>query len=159
MVTWRELEQRAPELARAGHAVWQRHGIMYLATVRTDGSPRLHPVVPVLVGGEIFVAMAHESPKWRDLRRDPRCVLHALPGPRDDEFTLRCLARERPEALTAVRTAAGHSIHDDDHIIGFDIEAADLGWWEYVGQPGTFSVRTRWTAQDGLRQLPGLRVT
>src|SRR5262249_22176484 len=64
-----------------------------------------------------------------------------------------------PTPRPAVRTAAGHSIHDDDHIIGFDIEAADLGWWEYVGQPGTFSVRTRWTAQDGLRQLPGLRVT
>lgn len=77
----------------------------------------------------------------------------------DDEFTLRRLGRERPEVLTAVKTAAGHSIHDDDHIIGLDIEAADLGCWEYVGQPGTFSVRTRWTAQEGLRQLPGLRVT
>jgi hypothetical protein len=50
-------------------------------------------------------------------------------------------------------------IRDGDHIIGFDIEVADFGWWEHVGQPGTFSVRTRWTRQGGVRQLPGLRAS
>jgi hypothetical protein len=157
MVTWQQLEEQAPELASAGRRLWQQHGLMYLATIRTDGSPRLHPVAPILATGQIFVAVAQESPKWRDLRRDPRCVLHALPGPRDEEFALRCLAREQPEALAAVRAAAAHVIHDDDHVIGFDIEVADFGWWEHVGQPGTFSVRTRWIPQAGLRQLPGLR--
>ncbi|SRR6266516_2751264 len=157
MATWRQMEERAPGLASAGRELWQRHGLMYLATIRPDGSPRLHPVAPILAEGEIFIAMAQQSPKWRDLSRDPRCMLHALPGPRDDEFALRCQARERPEALDAVRAAAAHTIHDDDHIIGLAIEAADLGWWEHVGQPGTFSVRTRWTPQHGLRQIPGLR--
>jgi hypothetical protein len=157
MATWRQMEERAPGLASAGRELWQRHGLMYLATIRPDGSPRLHPVAPILAEGEIFIAMAQESPKWRDLSRDPRCVLHALPGPRDDEFALRCLARERPEALGAVRAAAAHTIHDNDHIIALAIQAADFGWWEHAGQPGTFSVRTRWTPQDGLRQMPGLR--
>jgi hypothetical protein len=158
MATWRQMEERAPGLASAGRELWQRHRLMYLATIRSDGSPRLHPVAPILAEGEIFIAMAQESPKWRDLRQDPRCVLHALPGPRDDEFALRCLARERPESLGAVMAAAAHVIHHDDRIIGFDIEVADFGWWEHVGQPGTFSVRTRWTPEDGLRQLTGLRV-
>jgi hypothetical protein len=76
---------------------------MYLA-IRADGSPRLHPVTPVLAVVEIFAAMARESPKWGDLSRDPRCVLHALPGPRDEEFALRCLGREKPRALGNVRS-------------------------------------------------------
>jgi hypothetical protein len=159
MVSWRQLEEQAPGLAGAGRELWQRHGLMYLATIRADGSPRLHPVAPVLAVGEIFVAVAPESPKWRDLGRDPRCVLHALPGPRDEEFALRCLAREQPGALGAVRSAAAHVIRDGDHIVGFDIEVADFGWWEHVGQPGTFSVRTRWTPRGGVRQLPGLRAS
>jgi hypothetical protein len=157
MATWRQLEEQARDLASAGRDLWQQHGLMYLATIRPDGSPRLHPVAPILASGKIYIAMAQASPKWRDLSRDPRCVLHALPGPRDDEFTLRCLASENPAARGAVRAAAKHVIHDDDHIIEFDIEVADFGWWEHVGQPGTFSVRTRWTPRYGLRQLPGLR--
>jgi hypothetical protein len=157
MATWQQLKEQAPDLASAAHELWQRHGIMYLATIRADGSPRLHPVVPILANGRIFIAIAQASPKWRDLCRDPRCVLHALPGPRDDEFALRCLARENQAARGTVQAAANHVIHDDDHIIEFDIEVADFGWWAQVGQPGTYSVRTRWTQQHGVHQLPGLR--
>src|SRR5438105_4141829 len=106
MGTWDRLQQEAPEIGAPGRALWQRHGLMYLATTRADGAPRLHPVSPVLAGGALFVAMSEQSPKWRDLRRDPRCVLHCLPGERDVEFALRCMARERPDARPAVRAAA-----------------------------------------------------
>lgn len=156
MVTWRELERQAPELAAAGRALWEQHGLMYLATVRADGSPRVHPVVPLLTEGSVFVAIAQASPKWRDLRRDPRCVLHSLPGQRDDEFVLRCRAHEAGDARDVVRTVASHVIHDDDHILEFDIEQADLGHWEHVGQPNTYAVRQRWQP-GGLQQLKALR--
>lgn len=126
---------------------------MYLATVRSDGSPRLHPVVPVLASGSVFVAIGSWSPKWRDLRREPRCVLHCLPGARDDEFVMRCRAHEAPHALDRVRAAASHLIHDDDQIVEFDIERVDHGWWEHVGQPDTYSVRERWTPSRGVEQL------
>lgn len=159
MPHWYQMSIEAPDLAEAGRALWQEHGLMYLATVRADGSPRLHPVVPVLADGGIYIAIADQSPKWHDLRREARCVLHALPGPRDDEFVLRCRAREAPGSLQRLRAAAKHVIHNDDHIFEFDIELADLGWWEHVGQPGTYSVRTRWSPGAGLRRLPGLRTS
>jgi hypothetical protein len=157
MSDWKQLSLEAPDLATPGRALWQEHGLMYLATVRADGSPRLHPVAPILAGGGIYVAIADQSPKWQDLRREARCVLHALPGSRDDEFVLRCRALEAPGSLQRLRAAARHVIHDDDHIFEFDIEMADLGWWEHVGQPGTYSVRLRWTPGAGVRWLPGLR--
>lgn len=128
---------------------------MFLATVRADGSPRLHPVVPVLVDGQVFVAIADSSPKWRDLARDPRCVLHALPGERDDEFALRGRAVERPDALRAVRAAARHQIHVDDHLVALDIERADWGWWEHVGEPDTYAVRYRWRPGRAVERTEG----
>ena len=153
MSRWADLQEQAPEIAGAGRSLLAEHVLAYLATTRADGGPRVHPVVPVLAGGDLFVAVADRSPKWRDLHRDPRCVLHALPGPRDDEFVLRCNAQEDPDAIGAVRLAARHVIHDDDHVFRFDIERADHGWWELVGQPGTYPIRARWTPQGGVRSL------
>jgi uncharacterized damage-inducible protein DinB len=157
MATWQQFEEAAPELAVPGWALWQRHRLMYLGTTRPNGSPRVHPVSPILADGAVFVAVSPRSPKWRDLVSDPRCVLHCLPGERDDEFVLRCRGRERPDAREAVRTAAAHVIHDDDHVIELDIEQAEHGWWEHVGRPGTYSIRRRWTPGGGVERRPGLR--
>jgi hypothetical protein len=153
MTTWREFASAAPEMAHAGRALWEEHGLMYLATVRADLSPRLHPVAPVLAVDTLFVAVGSWSPKWRDLRREPRCVLHCLPGARDDEFLMRCWAREAPEALDRVRAGAPHVIHDDDHLFEFEIEQVDHGWWEHVGEPTTHPMRQRWTPEGGATPL------
>jgi hypothetical protein len=126
---------------------------MYLATVRADLSPRVHPVAPVLAAGSLFVAVGSWSPKWRDLRREPRCVLHCLPGARDDEFLMRCRTREAPEAVDQVRAVAAHVIHDADHLFEFEIESVDHGWWEHLGEPTTYPIRQRWTPERGVIPL------
>ena len=41
--------------------------ISYLATVRRDGAPRVHPVCPIFAGGRMFAATAADSPKRLDL--------------------------------------------------------------------------------------------
>lgn len=48
----------------------------YLATIRPDGSPRVHPVSPFIAQGRLFVYMEPTSPKGHDLRRDPRYAMH-----------------------------------------------------------------------------------
>jgi hypothetical protein len=146
VATWDEFTAAAPELAAAGRALWDASGLMFLATVRANGAPRLHPVAPVSAAGELLVAISHRSPKWRDLHHEPRCVLHALPGRRDDEFAVRCRAVARPDLREPLRAAAGHVIHDDDHVFAMAIDQVDLGWWELVGEPGTYPVRRRWRA-------------
>jgi hypothetical protein len=157
MVSWDGFERAAPDMAAAGRSLWAQHVLMYLGTVRKDGSPRVHPVVPVLAGGEIFVAVGGWSPKWRDLERDPRCVLHALPGPNDDEFVMRCRAAPADEAIRLVRAAASHAIHGGDRLFSFGIDQVDHGWWERVGQPGTFPVRRRWKPGTGVVELTARR--
>jgi hypothetical protein len=52
-----------------------------------------------------------------------------------------------------VRAAAEHVIHDDDRIFDFAIEQADHGWWENVGQPGTYQIRRRWIPESGVTDL------
>lgn len=74
MTSWTEFAKRAPELAAYG-VKRLGSGVAYLGTVRKDGSPRVHPVTPIL-GQELFLFMEPASPKGKDLQRDPRYTLH-----------------------------------------------------------------------------------
>ncbi len=56
MASWSEMAEHAPEIAAVGQALLDKHGLAYLATVRADGSPRVHPVCPFVIGGRLIVA-------------------------------------------------------------------------------------------------------
>ncbi len=120
--------------------------ITYLATVRRDGAPRVHPVCPIIANGRMFVAIAPDSPKRLDLVRDGRYAMHALPGKRDAEFYVTGRAvRVADEATRALVTeAAEHTVRAEDWIFEFDIERAMTAYWENVGQPDTYPVRQFW---------------
>src|SRR5512146_1218888 len=74
MASWTEFSQQSPELAAFGKARFGS-GVAYLGTLRADGSPRVHPVTPIL-GEQLFLFMEPTSPKGKDLLRDPRYTLH-----------------------------------------------------------------------------------
>lgn len=90
---WRDFELQAPELARLGRKLLSGSRTAFLATVRADGGPRVHPICPVVVSGRLVAVLIRRTPKHRDLLRDPRFVLHALPGPGDAEFWVEGAAR------------------------------------------------------------------
>lgn len=73
-MTWKILEEQQPELAAFG-AERLNGKVAYLATVRQDGSPRVHPVTPI-IGEQLFLFMEPTSPKGKDLQRDARYTLH-----------------------------------------------------------------------------------
>src|SRR5687767_6273458 len=98
MATWSEFEAAEPEMAAIGRGLLEQHQLAYLATVRADGSPRLHPVSPQIIEGQLFVATPRSSPKAQDQIRDGRYVMHMLPGQDDAEFRLRGRARLLTEA-------------------------------------------------------------
>ena len=74
MTSWQEFAQQAPELAAFGEARFGS-GVAYLGTLRADGSPRVHPVTPI-IGEQLFLFMEPTSPKGKDLQRDGRYTLH-----------------------------------------------------------------------------------
>jgi hypothetical protein len=74
-MSWRFLEDQQPELAEFG--VERLNGkVAYLATIRKDGSPRVHPMTPIIGEGHLFVFMEPTSPKGHDLQRDGRYAIH-----------------------------------------------------------------------------------
>ena len=74
-MNWKTFETQSPELAE--YARMRLHNkVAYLATIRKDGSPRVHPFTPIIGEGHFFVFMEPTSPKGHDLRRDPRFAIH-----------------------------------------------------------------------------------
>ena len=104
MITWTEFERQQPALAAAGRAMFYQHGIAlgFLATVRKDGGPRVHPVCPVLSPAGLHVLIL-PGPKRGDLRRDGRYSLHTetfAPPREDDGFAVSGRATEVADQAT-----------------------------------------------------------
>ena len=78
-MSWASLEHAAPKLATFGAKRFE-NGVAYIATVRKQGAPRVHPVTPIIGQGYLFVFMEPTSPKGHDLRRDGRYSLHSSVG-------------------------------------------------------------------------------
>ena len=148
MATWAEFEAAEPEIAALGRSMLVPFKIAYLATVRRDGAPRVHPVSPFVIAGRLFVATPPASPKARDQMRDGRYVIHALPGEDDAEFRIRgrCRLVTDRASKELVREQGPHFVKGDDCIFEYDIEEAATAHWVNVGQPGTYPVRRRWPA-------------
>lgn len=80
MATWQDFENEAPDLAPAVLARLAAHRHHVLATLRTDGSPRVSGTEVQLMGADLTMGSMSGALKALDLRRDPRYALHANPG-------------------------------------------------------------------------------
>ena len=151
MATWAEFAAAAPEMVALGLKQLQKFGLAYLATVRKDGSPRVHPVCPFIADGRLFVATAPTSPKRLDLLRDGRYVLHMLPGKEEEEFLIRGRATFVTDAATRamaveIATGGGLNVKPEEWLFEYHIESAATTYWENVSQPNTRPIRQRWEA-------------
>jgi hypothetical protein len=107
MVSWSKFSAVAPEVASSVSALLYQYGpgLAYLATVRPDGGPRVHPVSPVIADGGLLCFIL-DSPKRRDLLRDGRYALHAYPAETsDDEAYLSGRASRVTDRLRVARLA------------------------------------------------------
>src|SRR6476661_8461672 len=78
--TYDDLAQQAPELAAAIRARFEAERHHVLATLRADGSPRVSGTEVGFRNGQLFLGSMPDARKALDLRRDPRCALHAHTG-------------------------------------------------------------------------------
>jgi hypothetical protein len=101
MLTWGEFRAARPDLADAGRALFYQFsvGLGFLATVRRDGGPRVHPMCPVITDGGLY-AFIIPSPKANDLLRDGRYAMHGFPPAENEDsiyLTGRAVARQDAE--------------------------------------------------------------
>lgn len=154
MHRWSEFAEQAPEIARPGLALLYQFGpgLAYLATVRVDGGPRVHPVCVNAVEGGLF-SLVVPSPKRHDLLRDGRFALHAFSSPTvDDEFFLagRVVHHESHDLVARVRAAqheAGATTSDTELLFEYRLERALYSRYKPRGEPDAFPPEYfRWRA-------------
>lgn len=151
MKRWGEFAREMPEMAEAGRALVYQYkvGLGYLATVRKDGAPRVHPVCPVLANDGLYVFIGNHSPKLKDLLRDGRYALHTFPVPDvDDEFTVsgRAVPIDDPavrKIVYDVYTATGATTSNDTL---FELLLERALHAKYGARPSWPPKYTRWNA-------------
>jgi len=117
VVRWVDFEADAPELGAAAKERLVAPGVLLAVTMRRDGTPRVSPIEPLILDGDLLLSMMWRSRKAADLARDNRILLHNIvTSPQDPrgEIKLRGLA-------VAV---------DDAELRGRyrEVVASELGW-------------------------------
>lgn len=126
---WAEVQSEQPRLADLGERKLSGPGVVLVATIRRDGSPRLSPVEPLFWQGDLWLSMGWGSRKANDLSRDPRILVHSIvtnPSGTEGEYKLR-----------------GHAVGVEDGAIlaEFCREVSQrLGWTPEVGRFHLFRV-------------------
>ncbi len=146
MVTWHAFEEEAPELASFGRERIDRR-VSFLATVRGDGGPRVHPVTPWIVEGHLYVRMYTTSPKVADLERDPRFALHSMMDNDDGaggEFAMHGLATRVHDAGTIAAAYAPIGEFTERPLALLELGVDDVVITEYRGEE---IERRRWSAR------------
>ncbi|WP_179136715.1 pyridoxamine 5'-phosphate oxidase family protein [Candidatus Entotheonella palauensis] len=149
MLTWQEFSDVRPDLAEAGRALLYQFdiGLAFLATVRRDGGPRLHPVCPLIHDGHLLVFVVGNSPKRYDLQRDGRYALHTFPpSDNDDEFycTGSAVSVSEPALRQAMAEQAKHDVQDHEILFELRLERALHTTWENPRQPNTRPIHMKW---------------
>ena len=152
MVTWKEFAAAEPDLADVGRSLLFQFkvGLAFLATVRKDGAPRLHPVCPVLSDDRLFVLIIPTSPKRHDLRRDGRYALQTFPQPKpgSDEFSIagRAVGVDDPAVRAAILRDAKHMADASEIAFELWIDHVMHTRWENVLTSQMCSVHRKWRA-------------
>jgi hypothetical protein len=150
MVTWKEFAAAAPDLADVGRSLLFQFkvGLAFLATVRRDGAPRLHPVCPVLSNDRLFVLITPSSPKLHDLLQDGRYALQSFPQPKagSDEFSIAGKAVLADDSATRaeILREAKHMADASETSFELWIDRVMHTRWENVLTPQMRSVHTKW---------------
>lgn len=126
---WSDLEREQPRLAATGHRQLIAPGVLLVGTIRRDGTPRLSPVEPLLLDGDLWLSMMWQSAKARDLLRDSRILVHSVVTGREGtegEFKVRGTARAQDDPAAQRRYA--------------DAVTASLDWSPVPGEFHLFAV-------------------
>lgn len=155
MKTWLDFRNDEPEIARIGKNLLLRShpavGRAFLATLRNDGAPRLHPVSVLIYEDHLYLASPRSSPKCGDLLRDDRFALQAFPSPDDEaneEFYLAGSACQVSDTTRrqAVISGAGVIIGEGEVLFELFLERAMLTRLVDLHTPAERPVHHIWRA-------------
>jgi hypothetical protein len=156
-MNWESFATASPELAALGRERFERQQLCMMGTIRPNGWPRISPCELDFVGDELMLGMMWQSPKARDLLRDPRCVLHTCTSDRlgtEGDFKLYGRARDVRDSTTrdayrvAIRARIDWEPQDPFHLFAIDVESA--GYVVFGEQRFALA----WDPSEGTRRRP-----
>ena len=145
---WADLEHDAPRLARRARERLVGPGVLLVATVRRDGTPRLSPVEPLLLDGDLWLSMMWQSRKAADLLVDSRILVHSIvTGPGGDEGEIKVRGRavpvDDPQArlryCDAVESLGWRPVEPYFHL--FVVDIADVTYIRYESNGDQYVAR------------------
>jgi hypothetical protein len=155
-VRWDEFADAAPELAALGIERFERTGVCLIGTLRADGSPRISPIEPYVVRGELLLGMMWQSRKARDLLRDPRIVVHSAVSNKDgSEGDFKLYGRVRDVDDPGMRAAYSDTLferidwrpEEPYHLFAVEVERA--GFIQFAPE----RLAMRWTHATGQERI------
>jgi hypothetical protein len=135
MTDWATFAAAAPEMAAAGRARIEATELVLVGTIKADGSPRISPIEPDFVDGELMFGMMWQSHKARDLLRDPRCVVHsAVSNRHGTEGELKIIGtavevadpQQRGRYQDTIEARIGLRPEEPFHLFAVDLQRV---WW------------------------------
>jgi hypothetical protein len=160
MPSWSEVEQAVPDLAATVREVFDAHKHKVLATLRSDGSPRLSGNEAAFRDGDVWMGMMHLSRKALDLRRDARMELHSAPI--DEELKLgdarlagRAVEITDQEMLRSFAATSGEEHEGVEppepfHLFRVDVTEITL---IRIGDPADHLVIETWSRDAGYKRI------
>lgn len=111
MATWAEVSSQSPGLAEDARRRLAVRRQLTMATLRSDGSPRISGVDCRFFAADLWIAGMSGARKFVDLRRDPRVSLHS--------------GVDEPPTWTgeAKVTGTAQESRDDDQVARFTLAA------------------------------------
>ncbi len=152
-MNWQAFAATAPQLAALGERRFERAGLALVGTLRRDGWPRINPVEPFIVGGELLLGMMWRSRKALDLMRDSRLSVHsATCDPKGVEGDFKIFGRAVEVSDPGVRQRYADAVEaqikwrprEPYHLFSVDIESAAFVIF------GTERFGLRWNSHRGL---------
>jgi hypothetical protein len=148
MTAWRDIEKAEPEFAKRVRALFDAHRHKTIATLRTDGSPRISGIEAAFEGGELGFGSMPNARKSADLRRDPRFALHsATVDPVEGSE-----AQWPGEAKISGRAIAAGPVTDGSDGDRFRADIAEVVH-THLNEAATMLVVEWWTPARGFRRV------
>ncbi len=163
-MNWSAFAEAAPELARFGEERFKSTGLALVGTIRKDGLPRISPVEPLIVDGQLYLGMMWRSRKALDLLRDPRCLVQTTVCHREDpagELKLRgrAVAVDDADAIERYCQALYEAINwrpeGRFHLFTLEIESAAFIKYLENGDQQLIEWRPGSPARERLRRWTG----
>ena len=155
MKPWNDFSAEEPNIAEIGKKLLfqsrEQVGLAFIATLRKDGAPRLHPISLVISKGHLYVMIPPPSPKCTDLIRDGRYALQAYPplhNQENEEFYIAGCANQIQDPKIRQSIIDDTKIVTDENEVLFELFLERVMYTKLVnrGTPDERPIHRKWRA-------------